>query len=453
MTRPITKKAEEKVHRQLGIVEGRCAYIRKELLDQTRKKSPASHWSVRAWTEKITELQDLGRIKIGARTQTGTEEEKKKVRHHGTPDELKEEIAYKIRMWMEREAGRGDDGRWSITPGQAIRLTRVRRSEKHEAMDIYAILAEMAAEKEIVLQLSPYHGKGKREWQREISSRLEERGWSTTERAMEIAKAVQTFPETNRTIIELGSGWEGATDGLRSAREVDRVITVDQEPHNLGQRGTRHPEVLMRFEQAKEGELIQDVAKKAAAKLEDIIGIWASLSCIEHSTANALGVTAGIGTGVYGEKDMSEKEKAGMIAGVKGIKAWHDMDPERNHYFMENVAWGSMRDEAIVKSTLGVGDTLDGCAYGLKHQKPYRYWTSIPKSVWTPRLATQYCSACATRPKRKHEQAMCPKKGDKRPRPSIPGYTVAAAANRIPPALGKEIAEAFVEMDNKKNHM
>ena len=146
---------------------------------------------------------------------------------------------------------------------------------------------------------------------------------------------------------------------------------------------------------------------------------------------------------------MTEEEQAGMIAGVEGIYEWHNKNPHQNHYFMENVAWGTMRHETIVKERLGEGKVLQGCAYGLKHQKPYRYWTSIPETVWKPRDEKVHCPACSQVPRAKHEQAMCPQKGDNRPRPHLPGYTNEAARNRVPPPLAEEVASAFVALREK----
>jgi hypothetical protein len=319
-------------------------------------------------------------------------------------------------------------------------------------MHMYAIMAMMAEEEDYYVQMSPYDNNTRtRDWAAEIVDHIRQQAWGTEEVARKAGKRIVAFPERNRTIIELGSGWEGATDGMKANPEIDRVVTVDCEPHNLGERGIVHPEIVDRFENAPEGELIQHVARRAAVRQEDIIGIWASPSCKEHSTANALGTNAGTGKGKYAGLQLSELELKGMHAVAKGIKQWHEGNPKTRHYFVENVAWGSMREDEIVNELLGAGKTLDGCAYGLKHQKPYRYWTSIPPAIWTPKSANGVCAACSSRPKRKHEQALCPEKGDKRSRPYIPGYTTKAAANRVPPALGKEVAAAFIELDNLEN--
>ena len=179
-----------------------------------------------------------------------------------------------------------------------------------------------------------------------------------------------------------------------------------------------------------------------------MIGVWASPSCREHSTGNGIGKKKGKGTGYFGGKQLTRKERMGMEAVLRGLHAWHLKDPQRNHYFLENPAWGSMRFEKEVIERFGEGKILNGCAYGLLHKKPYRYWTSIPEAVWTPRNSKAYCEACKVG--KKHVQVMCAKPGDDRPGPSIPGYSKKAARNRIPPELAKEIGEAFVRLSAER---
>jgi hypothetical protein len=453
MPRPITERTREKVMNQLGIDKGTHIYVPRATITRVREIAPAKHWSIQDWEEILTELQDSNKMIIAKKMRTGTEQEKVAIRDRQHKQEEVWKMEETLRKWLHQKVAQDAIGRWQVKAGQIRTLTQARRPRGTTTMHMYAVLAMMAKTEKIDIQVSPYtKAKTERDWPREIQSYIEQRGWQDRQQAQESAAQIQPFPGKNRTIIELGSGWEGATEGMRRVREVDRVITMDCEPRLLGSKGWAHPEIVGRFEEATEGELIEHVAKRAAARMTDIIGIWASPSCKEHSTTNALGITKGTGKGKYAGQEMSNHEKEGMKAAIKGIHQWHKGSPTSRHYFIENVAWGSMREDDMIKDLMGEGQVLDGCAYGLKHQKPYRYWTSIPPRIWTPKKANGVCPACSSTPKRKHEQALCPKQGDPRPRPRLPGFTQAAAANRIPPKLGQEIAQAFVDIDNELHH-
>ena len=86
---------------------------------------------------------------------------------------------------------------------------------------------------------------------------------------------------------------------------------------------------------------------------------------------------------------------------------------------------------------------VNGCAYGLKHQGTYHYWTNLAVDEWEPRKAEEYCCHC--RNNTKHEQVMIPGKGDTRPRPTLEGYTGDAAKNRVPPDMAESVAVGFMK--------
>ena len=125
-----------------------------------------------------------------------------------------------------------------------------------------------------------------------------------------------------------------------------------------------------------------------------------------------------------------------------GIYEWHLQNPERNHYFIENVGNCAMPES--ITAILGEGGKLTGCAYGLEWRKDYRYWTTIPPTVWTPRPPCDHCKHNT-----KHRWTMCPKRGDDRPRPHREGYTVQATRNMIPEDLAEEIGAAFVTLSQQ----
>ena len=453
MPRAVTERAARKIREQMGIRGGRQTYVTQSTIETTRARAPAKHWAVDEWLRLLVEMQEQGEMRIAKHARTGTPAGKQAVKARGTERGPRERTKEVVRKWLQKEAGTSATGKYIVTAGQAKRATDVLHSKgktqetTRTAMAVTATLVIMASEGEVELQLSSI-GKGgsTRDPKAEVRTFLEEQQWATPSEAARMVESVQVTDHKANTIIELGSGWRGATDGMESAAGVQRVVTRDCAACNLGKRGTVFPEVWGKFQKEKKGQLVEATARKAGVSMDSIIGVWMSLSCKPHSTANGLGKNAGTGKGTHAGKEMDPEEAEGMEAGVVGVHEWHLRDPTKNQYFMENVGWGSLRSETLVRERMGEGKMTNGCAYGTKHQKPYRYWTSIPEAIWTPRLSQDHCKACKQRPPGRHEQTMCPQQGDSRPRPKIPGYTNEAARNRVPPALATEVAKAFAQM-------
>ena len=86
--------------------------------------------------------------------------------------------------------------------------------------------------------------------------------------AMAAAKnTVTSHPKKPETVaIELGSGWEGATRGLRQV--FDRVITVDKEKQTINKTTTAMPDYLTEFTKGRhrEGGIINWIATKAGTR-------------------------------------------------------------------------------------------------------------------------------------------------------------------------------------------
>ena len=86
--------------------------------------------------------------------------------------------------------------------------------------------------------------------------------------------------------------------------------------------------------------------------------------------------------------------------------------------------------------------TVDGCAYGLFHQKGYHLWMTMGEDEFVPRVAKEHCLYCEMG--MKHPQGMIPPKGSWQSRVRWEGYSIDAARNRMPVLLGEEFAEAMV---------
>ena len=261
------------------------------------------------------------------------------------------------------------------------------------------------------------------------------------------------------TVLEFGSGWEGATEGLK--REVPRVVTVDCCEHNLGDKGTVHPELRRRFEM--EGDTIRQGMKQAKVQAKETAGVWISMHCKQHSTGNGLPG----GTGKFAGENLTKEEDEAMQAMLSSLNRYVQKDPVNNKYFMENVGYGSFRMDQRVKQWFGEGafkgareGVVKGCAYGMKHSKPYRraqrknhqaaitcippgrYYTNLTEDEWLPKNSKEHCIFCKTGSK--HPEAMIPGRNDTRPRPHLPGYTVDAARNRVAPTLAQAVGKGFM---------
>ena len=113
-------------------------------------------------------------------------------------------------------------------------------------------------------------------------------------------------------------------------------------------------------------------------------------------------------------------------------------------FAIENPSYGALRHDLMMIATFGTETvTTAGCAFGLAHNKPYRFWTNLSHDhpSWR-RNAKQWCKAC--RENTGHNAKMCPPKGDNTPRPKEDGKTNAAARNRMPPELGRSLADMFL---------
>ena len=128
-----------------------------------------------------------------------------------------------------------------------------------------------------------------------------QQGWVTSEEgdaAMQDAdQHVTTIDPDTVTLIELGSGWEGATEGFRQV--IPRVVTVDVTRCQMGERGKAVPEVRARFERGGE-RLVRWVAAKAGVSRDGARMVWVSVSCKEGARPNSLGRSRGCGRGGHG---------------------------------------------------------------------------------------------------------------------------------------------------------
>ena len=105
-----------------------------------------------------------------------------------------------------------------------------------------------------------------------------------------------------------------------------------------------------------------------------------------------------------------------------------------------------MKDMPEVIRAIGEGLKVYGCAWGeRKSLKPYRLWLSPataeifhPIHPSSPLSRCEECKAGVV-----HTQAMMPAAGSTQERVRLPGMTVGAARNRVPPRLAEHVGLAM----------
>ena len=255
----------------------------------------------------------------------------------------------------------------------------------------------------------------------------------------QMQERVHTLPRHMPVVLELGMGWMGFSDPARAAIEAEggRLVTLDERQQDLGDRGLTVPEVLASFKQGRTVGLVHWSAQRARFSLEDLWGVFISPNCTEESQATFL---KGGRRGLKRPRTTDAEESIDTM--VEGVAKLLEERPEVG-VVIEQPQSSSLRGDPRMAS-LGLREVeLDGCAFGLRFQKPYVLWTNLTTVEFPSRETTLFCQYCAAKPRQAHPQGMCPKKGSSQPRPSLPGYSVDAARNRMPWELGEAIVEGF----------
>lgn len=324
---------------------------------------------------------------------------------------------------------------------------------------IEAVVASMEGSGEITLEdrVKGRGAKPRTTWRKEAAEWAKERGWPTVNPAGG-GRVEEKGREHEDVAVELGAGWEGATEGLR--RVWDRVITIDTTRQTLkkrekGKPATKStPDFLTTFQRAakhQEGAAVW-AAQKGGARKGELAAAWGSPDCKYWTTAQGFQkMTEGT---IYqrrlGEQETQEARLAhqeseeALYSVLDAFKKARKKDP-KFQYAMEQPAWSEMRHNHRVRKELGEGIVIAGCAYGERQsEKKYRLWMSPETEkhfqAIDPRSEQSQCRWC--KEGKLHPQAYCPKPGQDAQRITLAGYTTAAARNRVPPDLAEAVARA-----------
>jgi len=261
--------------------------------------------------------------------------------------------------------------------------------------------------------------------------------------------AIRRGPGAQTIMIEMGVGWEGATEGFKKV--FDRVVGIDNRRHRIGDKGWTQPDFLREFQDANEweGGMVLGMASRARARKGDRLSSFGSIDCTEESLAQALNYGKAHGKGYYAGKPRSVWAQGGLDAVIRGVREARAQDPF-HQFALENPAYSALRKDGQMIKYFGEGIVVQGCAYGGRLTgKGYRFWMS-PETLEVflerqilPKAKASKCKECKAG--RKHRQAACPQKGDDRERESIAGETKKATKNRIPVLLAEMIGGCMIE--------
>ena len=354
----------------------------------------------------------------------------------------------KVRTWIERRA----EGK-QVTAAMTRQMEHNLRAAGDTTSRVAAAIMMVAAEQGLTIE-DRRQGAGRtpRDWAAESMEWAHKQGWVTKKEAKKAIRAVQSHPQQTggkqleSVCVELGSGWEGASEGLRQV--FDRVVQMDKERHPISKQQRSAPDFLTTFEEAqdKKGGTVTWMAKRAGVRQGELQAIWASPSCKEETAANAINKGKEGAAGYYAGAPRSKAAQAGLDAMIQGISEATDKDP-RIQVCIENPWITALAMETGITNRWGQGEKVFGCAYGAPTLKPYRLWMTpataeeFRKVRIDPKSRRSRCEAC--KQGRMHERTVLPGLGQKRKRTSVEGMTVQAARNRVPPMLAKQVAECM----------
>lgn len=254
-------------------------------------------WSTKrldAWLAKLAEQKKIRTPTFRLQAQR----DGARAKGEGPPREREQgQLREKVRAWV------ADRTEGHVT---AAHLCQMKENLKRgvSATGVEAMVVEMEDNGEITLE-DRVRGKGGRprpRWREEARGWARERGWKQTPTLPTTGPS--RGPPKEQVAVEFGTGWEGATEGMR--RVWDRVITVDLKRQTLVHRGAKStPDFLTTFEQAanhQQGAAIW-AAKKAGARKGELAAIWASIDCTYWTTAQGFQKGAP-GQGTFGDRNI-----------------------------------------------------------------------------------------------------------------------------------------------------
>ena len=370
-----------------------------------------------------------------------------------------------VMRWVKRRC-RIVDGRWDV---ESAHLRHMKQNLRASAVAVQATVAILMARGVLVMQQRDREKTRGRKRPSPLIHRVLEwaatQGWiqrsdvhdlharACSVSSTDCATADEEFTgKTEQAIIELGCGWEGATEGLRSV--CRNVVTLDRHQqvissrnHREGGRAMSYPSVLADFRRPC-SNLVHWVRQQAGLSKEEACVVWASPSCKGHSKRQGMLRHRPEGQGKFAGKPIDPEEKEATDRVFAAVWEWWCED-ETRQYCVENVETADMGPE--VQERFGPGVVVKACRFGKLSGKTHRLWlTREAETAFLDRYndpsRTPRCPYCDVRPARRHPQSGLPKKGSGQSREAEQGKTRTAAANRTRPELAAAIGETLLEV-------
>jgi len=356
-------------------------------------------------------------------------------------------IRGKMMQWIEKRASGTTTAIPHLTAAMRTQMIAAMARRATTAPEARAALATLEAEGSVTTEA--YAGKKytRQETNQEQKKHLAEMEWPNPTATMLAARRKGKVTARGPTALDLGSGWEGATDGMRQHM---RVVGVDMTRQSKGKEaGMAKPDLLMNMavDASTTYTVVEQVMKRTGTWQEDLCHIHISPNCDPESTLQRIEVTQKRGKGEHAGMQRPEQQERTIQAISRGIKQAVQTDPTIS-YTVEQPKETALKNHPALTSLPGEVRIVKGCCYGYKWQKPMRIWTNLgkwwkPKCSHEPRwlLKCPHCREC--RENKPHKQCLI-RRGphDKRPGAKLPGLSPEASRNRIPTKMAAEWAVA-----------
>ena len=405
-------------------------------------------WNAASYDDWLARKVEAGEIKVAQahpqHSDIGKEEAELKAQGGGKKHRASRQ--HSVRRWLARR------GNPQQVTSAMVRTMEQDLSRPQGIVEIHAALLLCAVAGEVTVEdmRQGDGGSAPPDIVGDAVAWMVQKQWISQEEAQQVEAAGRTVytqrAQQQTVLLELGSGWEGATQGLR--QEWDRVVTMDRKAQQS--RGRQCiPDILGEFSDGLKHEqgLVTWAREKAQIKKEELGAVWASVDCTEESTSQGMqkGRKGMKPRGVFAGARRSRKATNAIKAVYRGIAKARANNP-RLQYAVENPAYSALREVKGFKKAFGKGIVVVGCAYGLESGKKFRLWLSPETEKHFkpihPASKKSRCKVCKSGGGR-HKYAAIPKKGDTRPRIHKDGESVTAAANMIPTLMAVHVGRAM----------
>ena len=428
---------------------------------------------------RTNEVREAGRRVAGRVPQLGLSVEVQTLAQsqHSAAAREAQRVQAAVLRWIKRRCRVVHSNGVSTWQVEAAHLNDMKQNISARAVAVQASVAILAAHGVLCIKQDRERSRGKRRpspWVDNALSWAAESEWIRRDDVQQLhTKALHNIctahdsltPSTvkagqgAKAIVELGCGWEGATEGLQ--RVFQHVVTLDRQQQLISGRGsaegcagekvTSHPSILADFRRPCDN-LVHWARKRSGMGADEVCAVWASPSCTGHSKRQGMLNTKESARhraqGKFAGKPISDDDKEATEAVFDAVWDWWREDQTRQ-YCIENVQAADMG--AGVEARFGRGIVVKACRFGKQSGKTHRLWlTKDAEAAFLRRYndpeRTPRCQYCDVWPRRKHPQSGLPNKGSGQEREREPGKTPAAARNRTRPALAQAVAEVMLQV-------